>query len=265
MTTTSLTLTYGLASTETQPLDLLKLEQEEWSVYTGSVTKQEMVRWIAAALTGDEYQSQIDCGMAGDALVCTLYAYPRVAGLNYRLLTSWGTLSGRAVEMLELSELVQFRLTTSESTRYPVRRILAVDWADECYGPGGEVVSAPELIADSEAVTCAEPVYGTAQVKYLCERHTVILNAPRREAARDNNYSAVVVGVYEGGLAHLVVEMPPSVEVFEADPDAVCGLNWTTQGTITSPDEEVPVQPSTASRETVIDYCTQKVISDTYY
>lgn len=263
MATSTLTLAYA-GQSGNGALDLLAIEQEPWSVYTGSITKGEMIRWLAAVVTGEDYQSRIDCGMAGDQLVCTLYAYPAVPGLNYRMFASWGALSDRMVEMLELEELIQFRLTTEERTDHPVRSLLSVVWEDECYGPAGEIVSPPALTFSGNAVSCGQAVYGTARVRYSCERHTYVLNAPRREMAIEDHFSAVVAGVYDGGLAVLVVEPPPGIEAFESDPEARCGSGFTGHGSVTWPDDDDPVEASPSNRETVVDYCTQKVISDTY-
>lgn len=254
----SLSLTYSISAADREPAELLRLEQEPWSVYTGKITKGEMIRWLSAVVSDTGYESRVDCGLAGDQLVSTIYAYPYETDLAYQLHTSWGQLSERIVEMLEIRELVQFRLTVEERTDYPVRRILGVDWDDECYGPDGEIVAAPTLAADRETISCAVPVYGTVEVRYLCERHTYILNAPRRETAIDNQWSAVVVGVYEGGLTYLVVEMPPGIETFAADPDAVCGRR-SDSGTVDWPEKEYPVIPGTGRKITEIDYCSQKV------
>jgi hypothetical protein len=263
MTATLLTLAYALPASNREPRDLLKIEQQQWSRYTGQITKQEMVRWLAAAIGNEAYQSQIDCAMTGDNLACTLFVYPYLADLPYQLHTSWGTLSERSVAMLEISELVQFKLTTSETVKNPVRRILAVKWADECYGPEGEIVNPPELTANLETISCMAPVYGTATVKYLCERHAYVLNAPRRAAAIDNHFSAVVVGVYAGGLTYHVVEMPPGVETFVADPNAECGRQPGWGGSADWPEDgKYPPLPRTANRLTIVDYCSQKVLSD---
>ncbi|MGE4400094.1 MAG: hypothetical protein AB7F61_00230 [Desulfobulbus sp.] len=262
MDTTQLAITYtGPAAAD--PLELLVLEQESWSVYTGKVTKQELVRWLAAALAGDEYQSRIDCGMAGGQLVCVIYAYPLLPDLNYRMVTSWGALSGRVVEIIEADELVQFHLDTEATTAHPIRELRSVAWEDQCYDADG-IIAGPALSSDGKRLFTASPVYGTAKVRYLFERHTYVLNAPRREGAIDNHFSSVVAGIYAGGLEVLVLEMPPGIEQFEADPDAVCGSGGAGGGSVTWPDDEYPVQPQAASRRTVVDYCAQKVTSDTY-
>ena len=115
----ALTLTYGLSAAAGEPADLLRLEQEPWSAYTGKITKGEMIRWLGAMVGGAEYESRVDCGLAGDQLVSTIYAYPYEADLIYQLHTSWGLLSERRVEMQEIRELVQFKLKTEERTDYP--------------------------------------------------------------------------------------------------------------------------------------------------
>ena len=257
----ALTLIYGLSSADREPADLLRLEQEPWSIYTGKITKGEMLRWLSAAVSDTDYESNVDCGMSGDQLVSTIHAYPYEADLIYQMHASWGQLSERRVEMQEIRELVQFRLTTEERTDYPVRRILGVDWDDDCYGPEGEIVAPPTLSADRETISCGAPVYGTAEVRYLCERHVYALNAPRRETAIDNQWSAVVVGVYEGGITYLITEMPPGIEAFAADPDAICGRR-SGSGTVDWPEKEYPIIPGTGRKITEIDYCKQTVISE---
>ncbi len=259
MTTATLTATYSGAAAAA--LDLLRIEQQDWSVYTGKVSKQEVVRWVAAAISEEAYELAVDCGIAGESLVCVLYAYPLVADLDYRLLTSYGTLSERAVALIEISEQVQFRLTDSAATEFPARSILSVEWTVECLNADGEVVAPPALSVVGTDIVSAATVYGTATVRYLCERHSYVLNAPRRTDALDNNFSAVVAGVYQGGLAHLVIEMPPSIDVFEADADADCG--WSTVGAITAPDDELPVvQPQSANKTTTVDYCSQIIVDE---
>lgn len=264
MTAQALTITYGLPSgRDVDPLDLLQLEQDKWGTWVGAITKQALVRMLAARLSGDSMEVESDCGMVGDTLVCTVRAWPRQSGLLYRLYTSWGQLSERAVDMVDLTELVQFKLTTESGTEHPVREILSVVWDDDCYGPEGEVVTPPTLVADGEQVRCGSPVYGTARVRYLSERHTYTLSVPRRDDAIDNHFSAVVVGVYAGGINWLEIEMPPGIESFEDDPDAVCGGRWD-GGSIDNDDDDDEITPSGADRHTVVDYCTNTILSDTY-
>jgi hypothetical protein len=260
MTTAALTALYaGPAATSAAKLLLV---QAEWSLYTGKVTKQELVRWVAAAVLEEEYAAKIDCGMSGEALVCPIYAYPLEPDLEYQLLASYGELSERAVEMIEITELVQFKLTDSATPEYPARTIVATEWAVGCLDAAGEVVAPPALTTDGQSIRSAIPVYGTASATYLCERHTYILNVPRRAEALDSNYSAVVVAAIPGfaPVVH-VMEMPPGVEVFEADPNATCGASW--HGGATWPDDEDPIpEATTANLITEVDYCKQETIRE---
>lgn len=262
MTTATLPIDYAVPETDRSPLVLI--EQAEWSVYTSRVTRQEVVRWLAARIGGDTYQQRIDCGMAGGHLVCPVYVYPRSPGVRYRLLTSWGELSERAVELVEMVEQVQFRLSTEEATRYPSRSIRAVEWTVECLDASGAVIDPPALTIAGQAVRCGQPVYGTATVRYLAERHGYILNVPRRECAIDAHYSAVLIAPVAGyEPARLVLTMPPGIDRFEADPDARCGGGRSLSGTIVWDDPpSPPPDPQAADLITEVDYCDQTAIRE---
>lgn len=80
--------------------------------------------------------------------------------------------------------------------------------------------------------------------------------------ATDNFYSAVVYGWYAGGLDYQQIEMPPGIEAFEADPDAICGYSGS--ATVTNDEPEPYEQPTTANRISIVDYCTQLIIEDSF-
>jgi len=264
MTTSVQSITYNV-SEDSDQISLLRIEQEAWPNTTGIITKQEMIRMVSSSLIGSDYEPSIDCGVADGKLVCTVYAYPLVAGLIYQLYASWGDLEGPTVDMFETAELVQFRLTDEETPEYPPRKILSVSWADECCGPDGEFVPPPELTIDGESILSSATVYGTAVVRYLCERHTYALTAPRRETSFSDNFGSVLVGAYQGGLVRLNINMPPGIEAFNADADATCGASWGGSASLSNDDDnqDIPTA-SPASRTTVINYCAQQVESDTY-
>jgi len=231
---------------------------------TGSISIQEMLRLIGSTLAATDYEPDIDCAVVDGELRCTVYAYPMVAELQYSLLASWGALDGPSVEMVEIEELVQFRLDSEARPEYPARSILSVKWADECYGPDGEVIPPPGLVADGEQIISAATVYGTASVRYLCERHTYTLTAPRRETAFEDNFGSVMVGVYDGGIVTLEVDMPPGIDAFNGDADATCGASWWGSASLNNDDDDPTPTASPASRTTIVNYCTQEVESDSY-
>jgi len=261
--TTALTATYTGPSANAAVL--LLLTQGEWSVYVGKVSKGEVVRWVSAMVNEEEYQAAVDCGLAGDNLICPIIAYPLVPDLDYRLLTSWGQLSARSVEMVEIrDEQVQFRLTDEASTEFPARAIRSVRWTMDCLDQKGDVVPPPALTVDGQSIHSAIPVYGTATVHYVSERHSYILNAPRRDSAIDNNWSAVVVAPIVGHEpVRLIVDMPPGIAAFAGDPDAVCGRSGSGSSTVKWPDDPYyPAEPAGADLITEVDYCEQKTIRE---
>lgn len=259
MITASLPIPYS--SAEAVPLDLLEIEQKPWSVYTGKVTKQEVVRIVAALFNDTKYQSKIDCGLAGDTLVSILYLYPRVAGLVYRLYCDWGELSEPVVEEVEIDELVQFDLVESASPQHPALEIVQAKWLDDCYDAAGNIIKSPGLTIDAGQLVSSAAVHATAKVRYRCERHTVALTAPRRTGAIDNQWSSVVVAAYAGGLVYKEIDMPPGIEVFAADPDAQCGAGWT--GNVReSVADPYPPNPTGADLVTEVDYCKQSTLAE---
>ena len=260
-----ITLTYSGQRSEREPLDLLLIEQQEWKPYTGVVTKGSMIKYLSALLYSESYEEQLDCGMSGGNVVCSVYVYPRVLGLAYQFHASHGTLSTRLQETVEITEACNFSLESAVAPKYPPLSIASATWADEVYDIVGNSITPPALTIASGEITTALAVYGAVDITYTTERHTYILTAPRRDEAVDNFYSAVVYGVYAGGLNFLEIEMPPGIEAFEADPGAICGGGGV-DGSITDPDEDnPPPPPRPKDRKTVVDYCSQQVASDTYY
>ena len=255
------TVNYSKTSKDSTPLIV---EQEEWSLYTGKVTKQEVVKYLLSLIKGEDYDMLVDCGMAGDELVVAIYCYPLTEGLNYELYTSYGTLSERYSEIIEIDEeLIQFRLSDSETSDYPARKIKNLEWVLQCLDANGDEIENPTLVTDGDAIsTNGIKVYGTAKISYTCERHSYILTAPRRESALDNNYSGVIVGIVTG-YSPVVVEldMPPTVASFINNSSYECGGYDT--GFIDENDKEEPI-PEVPSRNlvTIVDYCSQKPIRE---
>lgn len=255
----SLAARYQLERSE--PLDLLMIEQESWQRYTGKVTKQEMVRLILSWLNNGDYEANANCATDGKTLLCRVLVWPRVAGLIYEMLASWGSLSRPVIEIVEETELLQFHLTDTETPRHPVRQMLSVTWADECYDLTGQSIAAPKLYLSGQDLRANKKVYGTAEIRYLAERHSYLLTIPRREEAYDKHFEATVAGIYPGGLNWLQMTMPPGIEAFEHDANYRCG--GSSSGHIIEPknDDRVP-EPDGRDYEARIDYCSQELISD---
>lgn len=259
MQQSSLSISY--AAPKRSPLDLLMIEQQEWGASVGAVTRAELARMLKATLYGGQYENRTDCGVVDGSLACILYVYPRVLGLAYRFFTSHGRLGGCYSVLATEEELLNFRLTTRERPKYPPRRIVSASWMDDCYDANGATIPRPALAIEGEEIVSAEPVYGAVKVVYQTERHRYLLTCPRREGAVDNLFSAVVYGVYQGGLSWREIEMPPGIEAFEADANAECG--WGGTASLLDPeDNQGPIEDSPHNRTTKVSYCTQKILRD---
>jgi hypothetical protein len=259
---TTLTATYtGPTAIERT---LLEIRQGEWSRYLGVITKDAVARWLRAAVSERNIALDVDCGMSGGSVLAEIDCYPLVAGLDYTLYASWGNLSRRSVAMVEIvDEQVQFRLTDTATTDFPARSIKSVRWTDDCLDQAGNVVAPPVLWVEGDGLRSAAPVYGTATVHYVCERHRYILTVPRRDEALDNHFSAVVAAAIPGyAPVYHVLTLPDFVSLFEADPDARCGGGGG-RGSVTGDQTQpVPPSPSGADLITEVDYCSQETVRE---
>lgn len=262
---TSPRITFTVSRPAASSLGLLLIEQQEWAAYTGKVTTGVMVSALRALLYGEESSDRVNCGVIDGAVICQIDVYPLTPGLRYRFAASWGNLSTRYEEEITETELVSFHLESTASPSHPCREILSAAWVDNLvYDAAGNEIAAPTLIIDGTTIATknGQAIYGTASVVYRTERHRYSLVIPRRDTAIDNFFSAVVYGWYEGGLDYLQIDLPPGIEVFEADAEASCGYGSTASVT---DDEDNPLeQPVTASRVSIIDYCSQEVVEDSY-
>lgn len=254
----SLAITFARPALD--PADLLLIEQEEWARNTGVVTTAEMLRYVSAYVYNQLYASRTRCALQGGQLRCTVNVYPRVPGLVYRLHTSWGSLSGPSGGTVEITEILNYTLTTEERVQYPCREIRSARWLDVCYDPSGAVVANPALVIGDEAIVIAAPVYGSVEVRYTTERYSYQLAVPRREEALESMFSAAVYALYPGGISWIEIDLPDSFD--EATAEDRCGLDGTVS--VTWPEDNPrPVSDNPYRRRTVVDYCSQEIISDT--
>jgi len=259
---TSPRITFAYQGPAAESLDLLQIEQVDWDRYTGKVTTGAMVRALREMLYGEAAGSLVDCGMTGGCVVCLILVYPRVPGLSYQFAASYGDLSERLEEIVEESETINFSLENSASPNHPPLAIISAEWADVvCDAAGNEIVP-PPLTIEGDEIISPIPVYGAVDVVYATERHAYTLTAPRREDTVDNFYTSAVYGWYGGGVNWLAVKMPPGIETFNADADAVCGGG---SGFIETPEEDDPGdEPVTGNRRSVVDYCSQEIVEDDF-
>lgn len=258
MTSPRITFTYSAPTADS--LDLLQIEQSDWSTATGRVSKGGMFRSLREMLYGEDAGQQVDCGFTSGSVVCLIDVYPLEPGLAYQFAASYGFLSDRYEETAVETELLNFSLVDTVTPSHPAREIQRAEWVDEVYDSEGNILAPPQLTIVGDEIRTPLPVYGAVEATYTTERHSYTLTISRRTDAVDNFYTAAVYGWYDGGVDWLVLEMPPGIEAFNLNADAVCGWSGSSSAEFEEPNGGD--QPVSADRETVLDYCTQEVVED---
>lgn len=253
-------LTINVPNRDSGGLELLKIEQDEWNPYVGSITISESIGIIADAIYSRKYQSKLKCGVEFDTVVCGVSIYPYIKGLEFEAYTSHGSLALEAVSVVEISENINFRLSNRASSEFPVIYYRSVEWNGQCFDAKGNVINNPNILIDERGAYTDIDIYGSAKLLYGTTKYRYLLSIPKRYTSIDNFWTSVVYGVYEGGETFKKVEMPPGIEVFNADPDATCGK---TILSVKYP-ENKPNKPTDdgCDRKIIKDYCSQNVISD---
>ncbi len=239
------------------PVDALLLEQAEMGSYSGHVTRGQIVGWLRSMMYGYE-EPEVDCGLDSDGGVNTaVLVYPYDPALAYRLALSHGELGELVVEEVEFVELVH--LTPDRTTadlKYPAQAILAAEWIGDGYDGTGAAVPVPAVTVDGLEITLARPVYGALKVTYRVVVHGYAVTLPAREKALDNRWSSVAYAWWDGGVKWLSLELPDGINNMEEGQP--CG--WSSTGTARYPDDEIRgPQGDSASREIIVDYCTQTI------
>lgn len=266
MSISSLAITFASPGTSRRSVDALLLEQDKWKPYTGYVTKAAVARYLANIFwPEDSFDPRFDCGISGGQMILPIYCYPYSPGLTYNLKTSYGTLSERAQDLVEFSEVINFGLKKEASTKYPLRNLLKSEWVGDVFDTQGNVTALPAVSFQQSSITTATPVYGALRVTYSVERHTYILTVDARKEEVENLFSAVVYALYAGGIKWLEIEPPPGAdEYLEGAED--CRWMWTSTGSATYPDDRKS-RPKAAYADRIIikDYCSGETISDETY
>jgi hypothetical protein len=255
----SLVSTYGLdGSGNRQPEVLIMLEQETYINYVGYVTKAAAVRHLANLIYQKHNDVQVNCGVTAGRLGIGINAYPYFPDLNYRLLCSYGTLSDPTILEVEKKETVQLHLETEVNVRYPVLAILSAEWLNSAYDANMEMIPQPAILIgdDVKSVRSAIPCYGSVEVTYTTVVHCYALDIVARERLEDK-YSSVVYAVYDGGLVWLETTSPTGAD----DTDGDCAWGSTVNSIPTDQRPKKP-NPEYADKWRLINYCTQKKISE---
>lgn len=258
---TQLLARYGPAKPD--PLNTVIIEQQEWSAYSGGLTRWQSVAFLVGLLyRGIDWTNyQINCDMEDGRIVCNIHVYPLKPGLFYRLAVTHGELGERRIESVDVEENARLTLEQEISVRYPVDEIVSAEWLGDCFDAEFNVVPQPRLRirADRRQVEAAQPVYGTVAVKYRTTRHTYELRIEKREEAIENLYSSIAYALVDAGAPVTeVLEPPPAASELEAD----CGYGGGMK--ISGPEDDGPgLDEPHANRKTVYEWCDpHRLISD---
>ena len=261
---TSLSITYANPSSSRQPVDALFIEQDDWKPYAGYVTKAAVVQYLASIFwPEDAFNPQFDCGIVGGQMICPVYVYPYEPGLAYQLRTSYGTLSPRAVKLVEYTETINPNLQLRVATKYPAQSILKAKLVRDVWDADGNPAPTPQVTIEGKEILLSGAIHGALDVTYMVERHAYILTADARKDVPENLFSAVVVALYQDGIKWLKMEPPPGADEYLEGVDD-CAWGWHSTGSIAYPDDAHtrPVA-AYADRHRVFDYCGNTLLSDT--
>lgn len=235
--------------------DLLLLEQDSWSAYTGLLTKAGLARYLRAALYGAESNAVIDCGFSGDSLTIVIHAWPLVPGVSFRLRTSVGELGEVLIDTVSSAESVSFTLTDRASLRHPADVIESVSWLVGPYDRAGTLIAAPALSVSGRELTLSAPVWGCAWIRSAGTRYACAVSIPRdiAEPLLAAGWSEYVIGLPEGGRpVALELSPPPGAEAL-ARSGGECGRG--SRFSVRGRDGASPPEAQPRDKTVKCDYC----------
>lgn len=234
--------------------DLLLLEQEAWSAYTGVLTKAGLARYLRGALYGVEAGQVIDCGLSDDNLSIVIYAWPLAPGVTFRLRSSVGDLGEVLIDTVSSAESVSYNLTDHASLRHPADYIESARWLTGPYNSAGEAIAPPALTVSGRDLMLSEPVWGSVWIRSVGTRYTcrLSLSLDAAEPLLAAGWSEYVIGLPEGGRpVALALTPPPGAEEL-ARTGAECGRSVSVR--VLGPDKTPPTaQPK--DKTIKCDYC----------
>lgn len=262
---TSMTINFRGEVADSELRDLLIIEQLEWEDSTGKIKMSDFYNFTYSVLRSESYESPVSCGLdSGGNCVSTIYVYPKILGLSYKLHASYGDLSSRSVDSYDHQEIINFNIANVGTLQYSPSGNVSYSWVGSVYDNAGNVRSAPSVVIDeSGVITLPEKVYGSLKIECVVQRHKYLLTvAPRSEGT--DLFGSVVYGLYTGGISWLELTNPPDLDDI-ADGSYTCGgMSYDMSDDELDPNspEEPPEDAPEVNRRIVYDYCSQLVISD---
>ena len=261
----AITAGYRGRSVERSPVDLLRLEQEEWLPSIGLVSSLAAAQFLRNLLYGQDNEVRVDCGINGDSYSTIIYAYPLRPGVQYRIAASRGAEIGPGeFEEVEMEpEIINWNLETSQRLRYPAAAIVAMEWLAGPWGHGGEAVASTGTRLQGDELIAATPIAGIQRLIYTSRRYAHLLTVPRREyPGAELQWDCWVMACPPPGKPVLLeVDPPPGAEEL-AKSGADCGYGFS--GSAQEDDDES--KPPTIGKRRKTDrynYCTREYLGST--
>lgn len=257
----SITTGYRGRSTERTPVDLLRLEQEDWLPGIGQVSSLAAAQFMRNLLYGQSNGVRVDCGINGDSYSTVIYAYPLRPGVQYRIAASRGAEIGPGeYEEAEMqAEIINWQLERSQTLRYPATSIIDMEWLAGPWGANGEAVSSG-LRLHGDVLQAQAPLAGILRIAYRSSRYSHLLTVPRRDDPEaELVWDCWVMACPPPGRPVLLeVQPPPGAEALSAS-GMECGYSFS--GSVAGPDDG-PRPPTIGKRRKTdrFDYCTQEYL-----
>lgn len=257
MTRTGLSIAFAPEQATVSPQDLLLLEQADWQ--RNRLTRGGLAIYLARRLYSDTDSpgaGLVDCGVADGQMFLTLYAYPLMPDLRFRLRASVGSLSAGAYGMVTENESVQFNLETSVTLKHPAQRLQALRWLTGPWTTGGERVSAPALTVSGRNLSASLPLYGSVSVTTLVPRWTYVLTLDwehEAQPALKDGWNEFAVAWPPPGRPVALELQDPAGAAEMADSGAGCG--YSSRLTVNPNDNWPPRAPGDMTKTIRCNYC----------
>lgn len=243
--------------------DYVIIEQEDWAKDVGRTSEAQGVTAIGSMIFGGAMPLP-NCGGLGGFDV-PVYVYPSRPGLVFKFKVSHGQARAGIAATPIREEVIQCSLNDTAQADYPVVGMTSMRWIGECYDENGNVTSRPVVTRTGRTLFFSKKVYGSIRIQYIVRRLTFNVRIEAREGSIENNFECVAYARWTGGVSYREITAPSGYD----DTQGNCG-NGLYGGGVSTPDECLPTgdqgnypKAIKADRETIVQYCSQIVSSDT--
>ena len=263
----SITVTFA-SGEEVSFRDALIIEQEPWVNTKGQIKKSDFYKFSLGVMVSYVPHLNLDCGLDSDGkCVSTIYVYPKIHNLNFKLYASYGHLSTLEKASYTLEEVLTLDFNLEGSLKYTPDKRGGSVWIGAVYDKDFHILEGEDRpgisFEDDGTFTISKKVHGILKVSYTVERYTCNLTVTARDSGSDL-FGAVIYGIYENGISWLEISNPPNVDELSNGSSLCGGLKIDDDDDDEEPDDDYEEpEVSLVKREIKYDYCSLEVKSDT--